>query len=329
MARAAAACKQWHQQTAEAVELYEHTWLAVSAARLLDVLGQAPEGERILVTEGMLTGPITCARALHLRAAANVLLNGTLVLQDTGPDRVGIVEGFKINNFMEPAVLVYGCGRQSNAPRWQMRSCVLTSSRRNARSATAIQVATSRYPGQDAGCSLILTEVKIESAVHAICLERAPCHVQCTDCHFVNTKEAIITRGGGRVCVEGSTFDPRSGAAFKLDERVTGHARRNHLKSGSMFGRWERPAGFRCKANTYTNPDEDVDEDEGDEDVACAACLVETWVPGNWILFCDGGCERAYHTRCLQPPLTEIPDGDWLCPECARNLAAAALTELA
>ena len=54
-----------------------------------------------------------------------------------------------------------------------------------------------------------------------------------------------------------------------------------------------------------------------DEDVACEVCGVETWLPGNWILLCDGGCGSAYHTLCLEPQLFEVPEGDWLCPECA------------
>ena len=54
-----------------------------------------------------------------------------------------------------------------------------------------------------------------------------------------------------------------------------------------------------------------------DADAACSVCALDTWVPGNWLLLCDGeGCDRAYHTRCLVPPLDAIPDGDWLCPAC-------------
>ena len=33
------------------------------------------------------------------------------------------------------------------------------------------------------------------------------------------------------------------------------------------------------------------------------------------MLLCDG-CDDAYHTYCLNPPLTEIPPGDWRCPQC-------------
>jgi len=33
------------------------------------------------------------------------------------------------------------------------------------------------------------------------------------------------------------------------------------------------------------------------------------------MLLCDG-CDDSYHTFCLMPPLSEIPQGDWRCPKC-------------
>ena len=37
---------------------------------------------------------------------------------------------------------------------------------------------------------------------------------------------------------------------------------------------------------------------------------------GGELLCCDS-CTSAYHTFCLNPPLSEIPDGDWKCPRCS------------
>ena len=34
-----------------------------------------------------------------------------------------------------------------------------------------------------------------------------------------------------------------------------------------------------------------------------------------YLLLCDG-CNAAYHTFCLSPPLSIIPIGEWLCPSC-------------
>jgi hypothetical protein len=43
---------------------------------------------------------------------------------------------------------------------------------------------------------------------------------------------------------------------------------------------------------------------------------------GNTILLCDGeGCGGAWHMRCLPFPLDEVPEGDWLCPECRYDTA--------
>ena len=37
---------------------------------------------------------------------------------------------------------------------------------------------------------------------------------------------------------------------------------------------------------------------------------------GGELLCCDS-CTSAYHTFCLNPQLSEIPDGDWKCPRCS------------
>ncbi|XP_041348681.1 lysine-specific demethylase 5A-like isoform X2 [Gigantopelta aegis] len=38
-----------------------------------------------------------------------------------------------------------------------------------------------------------------------------------------------------------------------------------------------------------------------------------------YMLLCDG-CDDAFHTYCLQPPLTDVPKGDWRCPNCVEKL---------
>ncbi len=59
-----------------------------------------------------------------------------------------------------------------------------------------------------------------------------------------------------------------------------------------------------------------------DESSVCYACGEGWWAEGNEMLLCDGaGCERAYHTKCLVPALGAVPEGDWLCPSCARQMA--------
>ena len=33
------------------------------------------------------------------------------------------------------------------------------------------------------------------------------------------------------------------------------------------------------------------------------------------MLLCDG-CDKGTHMYCLTPPLREVPQGDWFCPDC-------------
>ncbi|XP_061361975.1 pathogenesis-related homeodomain protein [Gastrolobium bilobum] len=56
------------------------------------------------------------------------------------------------------------------------------------------------------------------------------------------------------------------------------------------------------------------------EHIFCAICKLREAFPDNDIILCDGTCNRAFHQRCLNPPLdTEnIPPGDqgWFCKYC-------------
>lgn len=47
--------------------------------------------------------------------------------------------------------------------------------------------------------------------------------------------------------------------------------------------------------------------------------LCEVCGYGGDVLCCDY-CNIVYHKECLRPPLQKIPDGDWACPACARQL---------
>ena len=130
--------------------------------------------------------------------------------------------------------------------RWVLRDCVIASSKRT-RATNAIKI-------REGGC-VRLERCHLSRAVAAVSLERAPCALVCTGCTFVDSKDAIVTRGGGCVVVEHSSFTGND-AALLLDDMVHGHAECNVI-NGSMFGRWARPVGFRCRANTYVSPDDD------------------------------------------------------------------------
>lgn len=52
---------------------------------------------------------------------------------------------------------------------------------------------------------------------------------------------------------------------------------------------------------------------EQEEDVHMEFCRV--CKDGGELLCCDS-CPSAYHTHCLNPPLKNVPDGEWHCPRC-------------
>merc|ERR1711936_615728 len=55
-----------------------------------------------------------------------------------------------------------------------------------------------------------------------------------------------------------------------------------------------------------------VEEEEDDEHMdVCRVCK-----EGGELLCCDS-CPNAYHLRCIEPPLEELPEHEWTCPRCA------------
>jgi hypothetical protein len=55
---------------------------------------------------------------------------------------------------------------------------------------------------------------------------------------------------------------------------------------------------------------QEIDSEE--ECLVCNNCNSET------LLECEK-CENPYHLTCLNPPLEEVPKGEWLCPPCAKE----------
>ncbi|XP_032090978.1 chromodomain-helicase-DNA-binding protein 3 isoform X1 [Thamnophis elegans] len=82
-------------------------------------------------------------------------------------------------------------------------------------------------------------------------------------------------------------------------------------------GKWSCP---HCeKEGVQWEPKEEEDEYEGELDEKeeeddhmeyCRVCK-----DGGELLCCDA-CISSYHIHCLNPPLPEIPNGEWLCPRC-------------
>ena len=67
-------------------------------------------------------------------------------------------------------------------------------------------------------------------------------------------------------------------------------------------GKWSCP---HCENEGPTEQDDDEHQE------FCRVCK-----DGGELLCCDS-CPSAYHTHCLNPPLSDIPDGDWKCPRCS------------
>lgn len=63
-------------------------------------------------------------------------------------------------------------------------------------------------------------------------------------------------------------------------------------------------------------------EEWGTDDDVCEMC--GSGADESLLLVCDS-CDGGYcHTYCCDPPLVEVPDGEWLCETCARGAAAVA-----
>ncbi|XP_063696031.1 chromodomain-helicase-DNA-binding protein Mi-2 homolog [Culicoides brevitarsis] len=71
----------------------------------------------------------------------------------------------------------------------------------------------------------------------------------------------------------------------------------------------EAPEGkWSCATCEAEGPQ--IEEDDEHQEF-CRICK-----DGGELLCCDS-CPSAYHTFCLNPPLDDIPDGDWRCPRCS------------
>jgi hypothetical protein len=53
-------------------------------------------------------------------------------------------------------------------------------------------------------------------------------------------------------------------------------------------------------------------------EAVCETCTSPNSTQQNPILLCDY-CDAGWHLQCLEPPLTEVPAGNWLCPRCVAD----------
>ncbi|GER26930.1 pathogenesis-related homeodomain protein [Striga asiatica] len=66
------------------------------------------------------------------------------------------------------------------------------------------------------------------------------------------------------------------------------------------------------------------------EHIVCAKCQLREAFPDNDIILCDGTCNRAFHQKCMDPPLSteNIPPGDegWFCKFCKKKMEILDIT---
>lgn len=89
----------------------------------------------------------------------------------------------------------------------------------------------------------------------------------------------------------------------------------NNLISGSLF---QEKEGIQWEAKEDNSEGEEILEEVGgdpeeEDDHHMEFCRV--CKDGGELLCCDT-CPSSYHIHCLNPPLPEIPNGEWLCPRC-------------
>uniref|UniRef100_A0A3Q2Z037 Chromodomain-helicase-DNA-binding protein 5-like n=1 Tax=Hippocampus comes TaxID=109280 RepID=A0A3Q2Z037_HIPCM len=81
-------------------------------------------------------------------------------------------------------------------------------------------------------------------------------------------------------------------------------------------GKWSCPhcekEGIQWEAKDEEDEEEEeaAGEEEDDHMEFCRVCK-----DGGELLCCDA-CPSSYHIHCLNPPLPEIPNGEWICPRC-------------
>ncbi|XP_062449646.1 chromodomain-helicase-DNA-binding protein 5 isoform X5 [Rhea pennata] len=80
-------------------------------------------------------------------------------------------------------------------------------------------------------------------------------------------------------------------------------------------GKWSCPhcekEGIQWEPKEEEEEEEEGAEEEEDDHMEfCRVCK-----DGGELLCCDT-CPSSYHLHCLNPPLPEIPNGEWLCPRC-------------
>ncbi|KAM4703136.1 chromodomain-helicase-DNA-binding protein 5 [Rhinophrynus dorsalis] len=80
-------------------------------------------------------------------------------------------------------------------------------------------------------------------------------------------------------------------------------------------GKWSCPHCEKEGIQWEPKEDEEEEEEGGEEEEDDHMEFCRVCKDGGELLCCDT-CPSSYHLHCLNPPLPEIPNGEWLCPRC-------------
>jgi hypothetical protein len=135
------------------------------------------------------------------------------------------------------------------------------------------------------------------------------------------------------------TYVP-STAAFKIGDYVyirtgTGHSRSLQINVRPVILRvkevrqqgvllLEGRDGRTCVRHATTCtlchlPNIDPEQDLSEAPVGDIACQVCNCTHDEAVMLVCTWCATGWHTYCLDPPLADVPDGDWLCPTCGSS----------
>jgi len=127
----------------------------------------------------------------------------------------------------------------------------------------------------------------------------------------------------------------QKGTAFGLlDHRVDFNVLKGQLDEHMTVATDDLRA-FIDLDGTPSTPSDDIDDSDSDcswevpesidvDEQMCEGCggggETRPGMTDAETVLCDGdGCERAWHIACLRPPLTTVPEGDWVCPICVEE----------